>query len=155
MRQEIANVLEILIRDILAELSALPAEALNWQPPLPDANSLYVLATHTVGAGEWWVLHMACQQAMTRDRAAEFRSAGDLASLTRRYQAWLADSQTALASLPDAELNAKRHFQSSSGPLDWSVAMCLLHAVDHTATHLGHIQITRQLWEQGPGAQRG
>jgi hypothetical protein len=29
-----------------------------------------------------------------------------------------------------------------------TVAWAVLHAVDHTALHLGHIQITRQLWEQ-------
>ena len=30
----------------------------------------------------------------------------------------------------------------------FSVAWALLHALEHTAIHLGHIQITRQLWEQ-------
>jgi ankyrin repeat protein len=28
------------------------------------------------------------------------------------------------------------------------VAWCLAHALEHTALHLGHMQITRQLWEQ-------
>jgi len=31
------------------------------------------------------------------------------------------------------------------------VAWALLHALDHTAQHLGHMQITRQLWDQERG----
>lgn len=30
----------------------------------------------------------------------------------------------------------------------FSVSWSLLHVLDHTAIHLGHIQLTRQLWEQ-------
>jgi hypothetical protein len=28
------------------------------------------------------------------------------------------------------------------------VGWALLHALEHTAIHLGHIQITQQLWDQ-------
>jgi hypothetical protein len=30
-------------------------------------------------------------------------------------------------------------------PVRW----CLLHALDHTALHLGHMQLTYQLWRRG------
>jgi uncharacterized damage-inducible protein DinB len=146
--QAVADVLERLTRDILTELSAIPEEALNWQPPLPDSNSLYALATHTVGAGEWWVLRMACDQPRSRDRAAEFRASGDLDSLQARFSDWLRDSRPALEALPTSELGAIRRAQGNSGEREYTVAWCLLHAVDHTATHLGHIQLTRQLWER-------
>ncbi len=33
-------------------LDGLDAEALNWCPPAPGANSLYALATHTLGNAE-------------------------------------------------------------------------------------------------------
>jgi hypothetical protein len=29
-----------------------------------------------------------------------------------------------------------------------NIAWSLLHALEHTALHLGHMQLTRQLWEQ-------
>ena len=29
----------------------------------------------------------------------------------------------------------------------WKTAEVLLHALDHTALHLGHLQVQRQLWE--------
>ena len=31
----------------------------------------------------------------------------------------------------------------------FTVAWTLLHALEHTTLHLGQIQLTRQLWEQG------
>ena len=31
----------------------------------------------------------------------------------------------------------------------FTVVWCLAHALEHTALHLGHIQVTRQLWDQG------
>ena len=30
---------------------------------------------------------------------------------------------------------------------EFTVAWCLLHALEHSAVHLGHMQIVRQLWE--------
>lgn len=44
--------------------------------PVPDANTIYALATHTVGMGEFWVLALVGQRTITRNRAAEFRAQG-------------------------------------------------------------------------------
>lgn len=151
---EIVAILATLADDILAELAAVPPEALNWRPPIADTNSMVVLATHTVGAGEWLILHLACGQPMNRDRGAEFRAEGDLEPLRARYAAWIDNARAAVAALPDSELSLVRRFNSSSGPQERTVAWCLLHALDHTANHLGHIQLTRQLWERERAATK-
>ncbi|HEY5271156.1 MAG TPA: DinB family protein, partial [Anaerolineales bacterium] len=47
-------------------------------------------------------------------------------------------------SLPDLE--AVR--QSPRNAKTFTAGWCLAHALEHTALHTGHIQLTRQLWEQ-------
>ena len=53
---------------------------LNRRPSIDGANSVYVIATHTLGNARAWVLGVACGQPMGRDRPAEFRASGRDAS---------------------------------------------------------------------------
>jgi uncharacterized damage-inducible protein DinB len=144
----IANLLDRLGRSVLEELGGLPDDALNRALPLPETNTLYALATHTAGAGEFWSLAMAGARPLDRDRAAEFRGKGTLADLVPRYERWLADAHATLDTLPDEALaqpvTPPPEFRPW-GDEPMTLGDCLLHAVDHTALHLGHIQLTRQL----------
>ena len=51
--------------------------------------------------------------------------------------------QSGLASLPPSRLDEERKFRDRKVTVRWAI----LHVIEHTATHLGHIQLTRQLWE--------
>ena len=62
--------IDILSREMLTQLDGLPAEALNWQPPLPDTNSMFVIAYHAAGATDQWVNGYVGRQTVERDRAA-------------------------------------------------------------------------------------
>ena len=53
---QIALVIERIAREIMAKLATLSDEQLNRRLPVPDANTLFALATHAVGMGEFWVL---------------------------------------------------------------------------------------------------
>ena len=65
--------------------------------------------------------------------------------LTARLQeSWSYGAQV-LENLELADLEAKRW--SPRNDRDVSVTWALEHALKHTAVHLGHIQITRQLWD--------
>ncbi|HJW84059.1 MAG TPA: hypothetical protein VJ754_07125, partial [Anaerolineae bacterium] len=44
-----------------------------------------------------------------------------------------------------ADLDGAREVEGRSVPVRWSI----LHIIDHTALHLGHMQITYQLWMGG------
>jgi DinB superfamily len=145
-----AQVLAMLAREIITQLQGLSDEDLNRPVPLPDVNTLAALATHTVGAGEFWTLVMVGGREIPRDRAAEFRAVGHGPELIARFERWVADLEAMLAALPDEGLGpvppppAGRRLQAiGDGPI--TGRDCLLHAVEHTATHVGHIQITRQL----------
>ncbi|MFN8498298.1 MAG: DinB family protein [Anaerolineae bacterium] len=149
LAQEFVSAVERLSRSILAEMEAVPPQALNWRPPFPDANTMYVLAIHTAAAAEWWIVGAAAGQPVTRDRPAEFRSEGDLAAVKAWYAEKLAAIRQAAAMLSDADLSVTRSYTTMTGRAEQNTAAyCLLHAIEHAAEHLGHIQMTRQLWEE-------
>lgn len=144
------QVLTMLAREIIAQIEGLSDEELNYALPLPDANTLAALATHTLGAGEYWTLTLVGGLAIPRDRSAEFRAVGHGPDLIARYEGWVAALQAMFAALPPQALGplpnppAGRRLQAI-GDAPITGRDCLLHAVEHTAIHLGHIQLTRQL----------
>ena len=137
----------------LEQLQGIPEDDLNdWRPQqaLGDVNTFFALATHLVGAGEYWILHAAGGQPLERDRPAEFRARGDLATLTARYDRWLTDCRETLARFTEADLGQVRTLAAdiaAGKERGWTVVECLMHGVEHTAIHVGHLQIQRQIWE--------
>jgi len=145
---QFAAVIERIARNTLAALAGLSDELLNRPLDLPETNTLFALATHLAGAGEFWTLALAADQTRQRDKPAEFRATGTLAALTARYADWIAAVHATLDPLPDSALTRLVHPPAEYlGPLpaELSVRECLLHAVEHAAQHLGHIELTRQL----------
>src|SRR5262245_41250586 len=146
--ETIAAKIDELARQALAQLEELPAEALNRTLALPETNSLYALATHLAGAGEFWTVTMVGGRDIPRERAAEFSATGTLEALRERYERWLGAMHEDLDALPNAELE---RVLIVVGPRAWmdgntlTVRESLLHALEHTALHLGHIQLTRQI----------
>jgi uncharacterized damage-inducible protein DinB len=147
---QIASVLDYLGHQVLAQLQDLSDEELNRPLTLPETNTLYALATHMVGAGEFWVLAVAGGRTIPRDRPAEFRATGSYSDLTARYERWLAGVHEVLDALVPArmeervDVNRYRSVPLASAQ-EVSVREALLHALEHSALHLGHIQLTRQL----------
>lgn len=137
-----------LAADALLQLDGIPERDLNeWRPALglQDVNTLYGLATHLVAAGEFWMLHAAAGRPTDRDRPTEFRASGDLATLQARYGRWLEESRAFLMELSEDDLT-RRFTREGGDPIDWTVAECIMHAVEHTAVHVGHLQLQRQVW---------
>lgn len=127
-------------------ITGLPVEALDWQPG-PDMNSLTILIVHLAGAERYWIGDVAGQVDSGRDRDAEFRATGlDVAALKQRLDDTLAACRDMVAAMTVEDLAAQR-----ASPRDgrtYSAAWALAHALEHTGTHLGHIQIIRQLRDQ-------
>ena len=67
--------------------------------------------------------------------------------LRRLLSAALDDVHATLESLSEEELTTLRIEPAEQRTV--SVSGSLAHTLAHAATHLGHIQLTRQLWEQG------
>lgn len=141
----ISDRLAALHRNIEKAIDGLPDEALDWSPG-PGMNSLGVLLAHTLGSQRYWIGDIAGLEPSGRSRPAEFEVRGiPAAEFRRRLIETLAHSQAVLARLAPAELSQKR--TPTIYGREVTVAFALAHALEHTALHAGHIEITRQLWE--------
>ncbi|HKZ82371.1 MAG TPA: DUF664 domain-containing protein [Anaerolineae bacterium] len=139
------NRLEVVHADMRRTLEGLPQEALDWSPG-PDISSIAVLAAHTAGALRYWIGDVAGQAPSGRDRSAEFRTQDvDAAALIVRLDAALDHSRSVLERLALPDLEATRI--SLRDGKEYTIAWALAHALEHTAVHLGHMHITRQLWD--------
>ena len=137
--------LDALHDEINHALEDLPQDALDWVPG-PGMNSLAVLVAHTAGSGRFWIGDIAAGEPSGRDRPSEFQTLGvGLTTLKDRLAASLAYAHDFLPTLEFNDLSSIR-----TSPLDSrqiTVGWALNHALEHTALHTGHIQLTRQLWD--------
>ena len=139
--------LQTLHREVSEVIADLPKEALDWEPA-PSMNSLTVLVVHLSGAERYWIGDVAGQDPSGRIRSEEFETRGwGTAELQERLKRTLAHSYAVLQQLSLQDLDASRY--SSRDDKTYSVAWALAHALEHTALHLGHIQIGRELWQEG------
>lgn len=140
------NLLQDCHNGILEAIDGLPAEALDWVSK-QDMNSISVLVFHTTGSVRFWIGDVAAQESSNRDRDAEFRvSDVGMDVLKKRLADNLEYARIALDKMSLQDLESLRINPSNGNKL--TVAWALLHALEHATSHLGQIQITRQLWEQ-------
>ncbi|MEM6429893.1 MAG: DUF664 domain-containing protein [Deinococcota bacterium] len=125
-------------------LAGLPLEAIDYQP-LASMNTIGVLVVHTCGSARYWLGDVIAGEPAARDRDAEFATRGIPApELATR----LADNREyickVLASLQPKHLEDIR--KTPRHPDGCTVMWVLLHVLEHTALHTGHIQMLRKLW---------
>jgi hypothetical protein len=121
----------------------LPAEAIDWSPG-PEMNSVAVLLAHMTG-----VLHEGIDIALNvppgRVRVQEFQTRGvPAAEMLRRLDAVIDYARDALPRLGLDDLGKERKDEDEMITCGWA----LLHALEHAYLHLGHLQLTCQLWRQ-------
>ena len=139
--------LHTLHREVSDAITDLPREALDWEPK-PSMNSLTVLVVHLTGAERYWIGDVAGQDPSGRIRSEEFETRGlDTDKLQECLERTLAHSYGVLQQLSMDDLEVSRY--SSRDENTYSVAWALAHALEHTALYLGHIQIGRELWQEG------
>jgi uncharacterized damage-inducible protein DinB len=153
--EEVENYVEMLrvLRGEAVKLGeGLDMEALNWRPTAAETNSIYQLLTHMTGSEAWWLHEIVGGADVKRDRPAEFAAKGDdLAALKAKSDTVARRSEAVLHGLSDADLAAMRDTTQGGRSVPCSVRWCILHVVEHTARHVGHIELTRQLWHARKG----
>ncbi len=141
--------LEWLHAEYLQAMDGLTIAELDWSPG-PQMNSLCVLAVHVTAAERFW-FGAVVGDMITRDRPAEFKAAGyTLEQLVERFAAnvafckatFPAQSASRLGEIVD--VSRYRHWPPQQFSRGWS----LLRGLDHTAEHLGHAGMTRQLLDR-------
>ena len=139
--------LENLQHRLHKEVQDLSAEVMDWSPgPAmnPKMNSVAVLLAHITG-----VLHegiaIALDQPPGRVREQEFQTRGvPGAEMLRRLDAVLDYARGALPRLGLDDLDQARKDEDGTVTCGWA----LLHALEHAYLHLGHLQLTCQMWRQ-------
>ena len=139
-----------LLRRLGRTVEGLSEAELNWRPPAPDANSAYVIAAHTQGAVRGWVLGIACGQPVERDRPAEFAATGaDAADLIASGERLADEIDAALGALTAADLDRRvlpdQSYWGLTEPHEITVRQALENVADHAATHVGRVELTRDL----------
>ena len=125
-------------------LTDLPTEALDWVPG-PEMNSLAVLAAHTLGATRYWVETMSLGLGSERVRQDEFEAKGqDMAAWLQLVSETRNACEAALETLTLEDLD--KDYISPMHSREFKVGWSIMHAIEHCASHVGHMQITKQMW---------
>lgn len=123
-------------------VETLPAEALTWRPGNDETNSVAQLIRHAT-AVETLLLMRALGEPATHDHAYSLRNdpatKAELLGLIAEAQAKKDDQLARLDALDMSEM-------MDSGRA--SRAYFIMHTADHGQEHLGHAELTKQLWEQ-------
>jgi uncharacterized damage-inducible protein DinB len=148
--QQYLTDLDDLRGQVAAMIKDLPAEALNWRPPLPagadPTNSLAVLAVHIAGSEHFWIAECIGQYAHTRVRAEEFAYVASSATdALARLDKTAEETRSVLGKLTPEQLEGT--FLRDDHPV--SVRWAIVHTIKHISLHIGHMQLTYQLWNKG------
>jgi uncharacterized damage-inducible protein DinB len=142
--QEADNSLKALLTEMKKTLAGLPAEALDWSPGW-EMNSMGVLAAHTAGSLKYWAGDVIAGTPSGRVRSLEFETRGKTAEeLIAVLEAAFEYTGAVMSAISLEDLG-----QARLSPLhnrEYTVAYCLLHIIEHAATHLGHMHVTRDMW---------
>lgn len=141
--------LEWLHAEYRGYLAGLTTEELDWSPG-PEMNSLCVLVVHVTAAERFW-FGAVVDDMITRDRPAEFSARGyALDELIARFEANVDFCKRTFplwsASRLDEIVDVSRHRHWP--PQQFSRGWSLMRGLTHTAEHLGHAGMTRQLLDR-------
>jgi uncharacterized damage-inducible protein DinB len=138
--------LENLNRHIHQEIENLPDEAMDWAPG-SGMNSAAILLAHTAGSLRYWIGDVVLGDPSDRVREREFQIRGQTKKeLLGNLEAVLDYVRRALPALSVGDLEKMGHRKPGEDPR--TCGWALLHALEHGYLHLGHLELTCQLWTQ-------
>ena len=146
----LAGQLTRLLRMMRRELVDIPDESLNTELSVQPSNTLYQLGTHVAGSARFWSISNTGGPDFHRDRNAEFIAAGSKIDLLADLDSLIDQINTHVTTLTSAQLDepltlAGASFSFWDDPNTLPQRHAVLHALEHTGLHLGHVQITRQI----------
>lgn len=128
------------IEEVVADCTI---EELNWRPPAPETNSIYVIAVHALGHLRQGVMGVLGGGSQERDRDAEF---GAVATSTNvpipEWNDTRQQMKTVLQQLGPDVLD--RVYAPINRSPQTGMSLLLL-MTRHTALHEGHAELTRDL----------
>jgi uncharacterized damage-inducible protein DinB len=137
------HILESLHNDCRAQISGMTEAELGWSPA-EGMNSMAVLIAHIAGAERYWIGDVVMGETSNRDRDQEFTTSGK----SEEVLSGMLDSALGYCREAFGRLTRNQLAEVRTSPRDgreYSVAWSIAHVLEHTALHLGHLQITKQL----------
>jgi DinB family protein len=128
--------------NLRAQVRGLDEGTLNWRP-LPKANSVAVLVTHTLGS-ELEMMRSVRLVPNERDRDSEFRAEAGAERLLEMIDAADREMGELISAATDADLNELRP-RGDRPPrpgLEWMISN-----YGHAREHLAQIELTKQLYD--------
>ena len=134
--------------EVKGALQGMSAEELNWSPTDSETNSPCALATHIAGTEGMSIHQVIGGIDIHRDRDAEFAAKDStVADLVALLDRTLETSRRVLGGLSADELGATREFRAGEPPVQ--VRWVLVNLIGHLGQHLGHLSLTKQVYEAG------
>lgn len=134
--------------DMRAAIEGLPDEAINWVPPGEDTNSIAVLVHHAWHSTRQWLSVTVDAPLPERNRSAEFEISYDSAeSLVAMLDDMSEQCLLLISRDRHVDPGAVRNHWDADSDIQFNVAWTLMHALEHLAEHVGHVGLTRQVWE--------
>ncbi|MBL8092945.1 MAG: DinB family protein, partial [Anaerolineales bacterium] len=133
--------LRFLHAEISKAIQDLPVDALDWAPA-PGANAMGALVVHLTGAERYWIGTVIGGEPSDRVRESEFLADGlAVFDLQQRLDDLdrLAPTVLGALSLDDLARPCRVPRDGRTVTVGWALA----HTIEHTAVHVGHIQLTR------------
>jgi len=144
--QDLLERFDALHAEIKQSIHGLSTEALDWTPT-GDTNSINVLVTHLAAAEKFWAVDIPLGKDSDRERPKEFLVSGlQESELIQILDTTLEELVFAFEKMTVAGLGQIRH--SEPHQKDMTAGWAILHALEHTAIHVGHIQLTVQFLER-------
>jgi uncharacterized damage-inducible protein DinB len=126
-------------------------EALNWKPASTPCDSLAGLVRHIAAVQRLWLDAVIAGEAMPPDLAtAHTATAENAAELQSLLDDSLARSRRRLESLTPEQLDEPRERRGRALTVRWAA----YHTLEHTALHVGHMQLTRQVYDEQAGDEQ-
>jgi hypothetical protein len=140
-----------LVTEYLETLDGISEEDLNsWKPSAEQQgggpmNTFAALSVHVVEAAIWRVVHQIFGHDYPRERDREFSATATRKEIDDRFSTLLSRFAELIATQPEVDLYTLPPTIRETSP-DWTRMRYLMDTISHTALHLGHAQIHRQLW---------
>lgn len=139
------------IDDLRETITGLDSAALNWSPA-PEVNSIAVLTAHAVSATRALSEsaidgRMNREKYMAEERTPAFATREATAEQLLALVTGLEGLADRLALVPPAAYSGEEITYEGPPGESRTRAWSLLHAIEHLREHIGHAQLTRQLYE--------
>ncbi|MBI4219719.1 MAG: DUF664 domain-containing protein [Chloroflexi bacterium] len=144
-------------RDLLGEIGRLREktrslvakatdQAVNWKPDVPETNSPAILVTHMCGSESPWIHRLVGGRQISRNRDSEFaKPVSTVSGLLKLLDQTGAATEQVLGGETSASLG--RALETGRPEIAKTARDCILHSLAHQAEHVGHLELTLQLWE--------